>query len=258
MNSWGATFLAVAAALTLLLPRRLALLPLLMSAAYMTSGQALHLLDANFTLPRLLVAAGLLRVLLRQEHLPQGLQPLDRLLLAWGALLLGMSVFHEHDGWLFRSGIVWGELGAYFLMRIFLRDVDDVRQVFRALCVLMVPLAALMVLEKLTGDNPFQVLGGVKVVTRDGAVRAGGPFNHPILAGTAGAALLGMAWALRQSHRLAAVCGAAAGLAMVLASKSSGPVLMAACFLLAVAAEVVDVVVQKTRTPSRRGSPYWG
>ena len=88
--------------------------------------------------------------------------------------MLGTSAFHAYDGWLFRSGLLWTTLGSYFLLRIFLRDLEDVRRLFKALTVAMPPLALLMLVEKTTELNPFGDLGGVNPVptVRAGHVRA--------------------------------------------------------------------------------------
>ena len=95
MNGLGVAFLAIAGTLILALPRRLAALPLIASALYMTGGQVLEIGSANFTVPRLLVTLGFVRVLFRGEHLLDGLHTVDKVILLWAAVLLGMSTFHK-------------------------------------------------------------------------------------------------------------------------------------------------------------------
>lgn len=81
-----------------------------------------------------------------------------------------------------------------------------------------------MILEKSSGHNLFgAAVGGSESLIRDGKVRAQGPFRHPILAGTVGAALLPIMLGLWRTHRAAAVVGALSCIAIVLASNSSGP-----------------------------------
>lgn len=234
MNSVGATFVCIAALLTLTLPRRLAALPLLLSACYMTRGQVLEIGPANFTVPQLLVTAGFIRVAARGEQLTGGLQAVDRLLLLWASMLIATSAFHTSDAWVYRSGIVWTELGCYFLLRIFLQSLDQIRATFGFLCVALLPLAAAMLIEKETGHNLFGDLGGVvaESLVRDDRVRAAGPFAHPILAGTVGATLVGMALALRKCSRPRAACGLLAGAGIIVAATSSGPILMVVFFAL--------------------------
>jgi len=241
MNSIGIAFATVSALLMLTLPRRWAILPLILSAAYMTHGQALEIAGANFTMPRIVVAVGFLRVLLRREHIAGGFVALDRWVVCWALLLAGTSVFHDYGAFQFRSGMVWTELGSYFLFRIFVQDIDDARRTMQTVTATLVPLAVIMLTEKFTASNLFAALGYVDAIPpiRDGQVRASGPFAHPILAGTVGAACIGMGLALWRVARFRALIGCAAGGAMVYASASSGPVLMVAFILLGVACWVM-------------------
>ncbi len=234
MNATGISFTILASLLLLSLPRRLAAIPLLLGAAYMTRGQILALGPANLTVLRILVVVGFVRVLARGEHLANGTNPVDRLLILWAIVLVGTSAFHTSDAWIFRTGVVWTELGCYFLFRTFLADWRDVVHVFKSACLLMAPLAVLMLVEKSSGQNIFGALGGVNqaALVRDDHIRASGPFVHPILAGTAGATCFGMAAYLWRYHRLYALVGLFAAAGIVGASTSSGPILMIAFVLL--------------------------
>jgi hypothetical protein len=224
--------------LILTLPRRLAILPLLLAATYMTRGQVVEIGPAHFDIPRLLVVVGFLRVLARSEHLADGLHGVDKLLLIWAVILLGMSAFHASGAWVYRSGIVWTELGCYFLFRIFLQNLNDVRDTFMFMCLAMLPLGILMLVEKMTGHNPFGGLGGVVEysLVRDGHVRAAGPFAHPILAGTVGVMVITMGLAVWRTSRWRALAGYLSGVGIVAAATSSGPILTVAFVVIGLTA----------------------
>jgi hypothetical protein len=224
-------FLVVAAVLLAVLPRRSAVIPVLLAAAYTTREPFLALGPANLSILRVLVLVGVVRVLARGERIANGVNAVDRLLLAWAVFLIGSSLFHATDAWTYRIGIVLGELGVYFLCRIFIQDAADVRRLFKVLCVALLPLAVLMLLEKYTAYS-YYFPGAENVITRNGHVRAYGPFAHPILAGTVGAMCVPMALCLWRAHRASAVIGLFAGLAIVFASTSSGPVMMVAFTLV--------------------------
>lgn len=228
MNGIGALFTVVASALLLSLPRRLAAIPLLLGAAYMTRGQVLELGPADFTVMRILVFVGFVRVLARGEHLAHGKNAVDRILIWWALTLLATSAFHVSGSLVFRAGIVWTDLGCYFLFRIFLQDAEDVERMFKVICAMAVPLALLMIFEKSAQQNPFGFLGGVNEVplSREGQARATGPFAHPILAGTVGASCFGMACGLWKRHRTLALMGWFGGAGIVYACTSSGPILV--------------------------------
>jgi hypothetical protein len=228
MNPIGLVFTLVASAFLLTLPRRLATIPLLMGAAYMTRGQVLEVGPAHFTVVRILVTVGILRVLLKREQIANGMNQVDRWLILYAVFLITSSVFHTSDAWVFRIGLIWSEVGCYFLFRIFVQDWDDVELIFKALCVILVPIAVLMLMEKTIGKNFFAILGGVNEIPnfRNGHFRAQGPFDHPIFAGVVGATCFPMALYLWKSHRKYALVGLFSAGSIIFASTSSGPIMM--------------------------------
>jgi hypothetical protein len=234
MNTLGAAFVSVCALLILVLPRRLGAVPLLLAAGYMTTGQLIEIGGATFTALRLVIAAGFLRVLIRGERVTGGLKRVDWFVMLWGTILVATSADHTSEAWLYRSGIVWSEVGSYFLLRIFMQDLDDVERTFRILALGLAPLSLLILMQKSTGTNPFAALGGVSefAAIRDGNIRANGPFSHAILAGTVGAVYLGIGLALWRGSRALSLASCAAGTAIVYSSASSGPVLMVAFIVL--------------------------
>ncbi len=234
MGPVGYLFIVTAGMLTLLLPRKYALLPLIAAAAYTPAGEALEIAGATFTIPRLLVALGFLRITARGETMRGRWTSIDSFVLLWAAVLLGTSAMHTDDAWLFRLGVVWTETGTYFLARRLLADTDDVRDLLKALVIMMIPLAGLMAFEKATDFSPFSVFSSVSSLPemREGKVRAMGPFAHSILAGTVGAVLLGIGIALWKDSKWRSRIGVIGGATIVFACASSGPLLMTASVLL--------------------------
>src|SRR5437762_13592162 len=102
---------------------------------------------------------------MRGERLANGVNTIDRLLFAWAALLIGTSVFNTSDAWTYRIGTVLGELGVYLLSRVFVQELDDVRRLFRALCLALVPLAILMLAAKYTAHYWLSIVGATDDVT---------------------------------------------------------------------------------------------
>src|SRR5262245_11042364 len=220
-------FTVAGAILVATLPRRWALLSVFVAVAYTTRVPVVEIGPANLSALRTIVLVGLARLLFRGQCPPQGLSSVDRPLFAWAALLVGFSVFHTSDAWTFRIGMVVGEVGLYVLCRAFLKDLDDVRWLFRTLPIALLPLAALMLAEKALAQNVFGIMGGPGAINmREGHVRAYGPFAHSILAGTVGATLVPMALVEWRRHRATALLGLGAGAGIVIASTSSGPIMM--------------------------------
>ena len=195
----------------------------------MTLGSGIEIGSFHLPIIRILILAGIVRVMMRGERVSGGLNGLDGLMLVWSGWVLLSSVFHKDPSEAFKYGLglVYNACGIYFLLRIFCQSIDDVLRLCRLTAVLLVPLAVEMLYEKLTVYNLFSVLGGVTEMPaiREGRVRAQGPFAHAILAGTVGAVCIPFIVPLWRGHRKEAVIGIGACLVMILASASSGPIL---------------------------------
>lgn len=231
MSALAILFTLIAAAAIFAAPRRWAAMPFLVAACYMTMGQKIDLGPFSLHMVRLLIAAGAARVVMRREWVTGGLNGLDKIMLVWAAWALVSSGFHQvtSDGnpLIFRLGLAYNVLGIYFLMRIFVQSLEDVERVIKVTACLFIPVALEMIQEQITRHNLFAIFGGVgeNVMVRNDKLRAQGPFMHPILAGTVGAVCLPYMAGLYRKHAAIASAGAAACIAMVLASGSSGPLM---------------------------------
>jgi hypothetical protein len=211
------------------LPRQWAPLPLLAGTIYMTLGQTVDVGPFHFSVLRILVALGAVRVLLKRERLSGGWHPLDKAMLAWAAWAVFSSCFHKDVSATLVShlGLVYNALGIYFLLRIFVTGADGIWSVAKILLILLVPVALEMVSERLTGHNRFSMFGGVEEIceVRGGKIRAQGPFLHSILAGTVGAVCLPLAILFWNRNRKLCLGGIVATVLIVVSSSSSGPIL---------------------------------
>ncbi len=156
---------------------------------------------------------------------------LDRAMLAWAAWLVLTSFFHvaESSPLVFRLGLAYDALGIYALVRGLCRSIDDAHNISFLTALLLAPLAAEMLYEKVAAHNLFAVFGGVGEIPliREGNVRANGPFGHPVLAGTVGAVCLPLMAGLWRDYRSRSLVGFAACLTIIFCSASSGPILSA-------------------------------
>jgi hypothetical protein len=228
MNGIALAFLLINAIALLTLPRRWAPLPFLVGASYMTIGQGIEIGPFAFTVIRILIAVGVLRIVLRRERITGGINRLDWLSIIWAAVAVFSSLFHNNpaDALVFRLGTVYNVCGIYFLIRVFCRSIDDMIGLFRIAAIVFIPVAIEMLSEKMTGINLFAIFGGVPEFSsvREGSIRAQGPFGHAILAGTVGAVNLPLMIALLRQYRKTAMIGIAACITIILASASSGPI----------------------------------
>jgi hypothetical protein len=227
MNGLGFVFALFTIGLMLRLPRRLAPLALLIAAAFISLAQVIEIGPFHFSVVRLLIAVGLVRVAVRGEHIVGGLNTLDRMMILWGIWGVGCLVFHSSSVLVTRLGELYDIVGCYFLCRVFVTGLEDIRTLFKMTCLVLTPLAALMLIERLKGINLLGLIGFSVPAPecRNGYFRAQGAFGHSILAGTVGAVCLPMALHLWRSERRAALAGLVATLLMVYSSGSSGPIL---------------------------------
>lgn len=231
MTAFAISFLLINILALLLLPRRLAPMPLLVGACYMTLGQGIELGLFHFPVIRMLIVVGLVRVIIRGESLVGRMNRLDWLMVVWAAWALISSLFHTNVFGVFVNdlGLVYNSCGIYFLLRVFCQSLDDVVMLCRITAILLIPLSIMILFEKMTDHNLFSALGGVSEISaiRDGRTRAQGPFAHSILAGTVGAVCLPLMIGIWQQHRKIAIAGILACFSIVFAATSSGPIMSA-------------------------------
>jgi hypothetical protein len=229
VNAFAVILLLVASATLLLVPRRWAPLPLLVGACYMTLGQGISVGTLSFPVIRLLILAGFIRVILRGERPAGGFSVLDKLMCVWAAWAIVSSAFHAEVAATLENhlGMVYNNLGLYFLIRCFCQSLEDVLALVKTSAILLVPVALEMLNEHLTQTNLFAYFGAVpeETLVRGERLRAQGPFAHPILAGTVGAVCAPLMVGIWRQHPWFAKMGLAACLLMVLASASSGPLM---------------------------------
>jgi len=228
VNNIAIFFFLVNATAILFLPKRLAPIPLLVGTCYMTLSQGIELGPFTFTIIRMLILVGILRILIRSERLKGGMNGLDWLMVIWGFLALISSFFRSDvsAAFVWRMGLAFNTWGIYFLIRVFCQSIDDLWGLILFIALILCPIAFEMIYENLANYNLFSFLGGVPSipVIRDGNIRAQGPFRHPILAGTVGAICLPLMIALWNKHPKAAVVGIFSCVTIVFNSSSSGPI----------------------------------
>ncbi len=192
-------------------------------------GPAIEIGPFTFTIIRILVLIGLIRILVRQEKPAGGVNSMDWLIFAWAAWSLFAGLFHDDSAGnlVFQLGLVYNTLGIYFLLRCFCQSIDDAAVLMKMIAILLIPIALEMANEQLTRRNLFSVFGAVSevVMERDGKLRAQGPFRHAILAGTVGAVCMPFMAAIWRRYPTPAKLGITTCVLIVFLSNSSGPIM---------------------------------
>jgi hypothetical protein len=216
------------------LPKKYVIAPLLFTILLCPVGQALFLGGIHLFVTRILILAGWVRVVsskvfgakVRTEH-----YSLDVMFLLW-ALFRAMCFvlqYQEQGAYINQAGFLIDALGGYFLFRALIHDDEDVGRVVKTLAVIVGILALTMVYEEVTKVNLYGIIGRSPVIPelRNGQVRAQGPFEHALLAGTFAATLVPLFfWLFRTGKsRLLGAGGMLAATVAVFATQCSTPIL---------------------------------
>jgi hypothetical protein len=207
------------------LPRAWAFLPLFAAACHTPYTP----FAGGMTVARLVIVAGLLRAATKGWLTWSPKHPLDPWVAAFAGMTLLSTIGH---GWetgnplTARMRLALDVAGTYLMMRAYLADPDALRRLGIGITGVLLPFAAMMLLERQTGMNPYAAAGAGNLysLVRDGQIRAQGPFGTPILAGTVGASSIPLLLPLLKHHKCLAWSGIAACFAVVYSSASSGPI----------------------------------
>jgi hypothetical protein len=216
--------------LLLVLPRRYALVPVIVLICSMPMAPRLLIGGLNFPMVRILVLFGWLRVIIRREMRGIKPNPIDKALIWWAlsSVVLHTLLWQTSQECIYRLGIAYDAIGLYSLFRCVVRELEDVIRAFKIMAILAVPLSLAMLQEQSALRNPFAAVFRDIDMTpevRDEIPRARGPFTHPSLAGTYGASLLPAFVALWPQSAFLAVMGIASSTVITLTSGSSGPIM---------------------------------
>jgi hypothetical protein len=221
----------------LVVPRRHAVLPMIVMACFVAPSQRIAVFSLNFDLLRLMVLFGAMRVILYSEWRGFAWKVVDKLVIAWcvAGTVAFMLLYGSLAALKFKLGTSYDAIGMYFLFRCLLRDRDDLLSLIRGVSILSFPVAAAFVIEWSTGRNLFSVFGGVREYTevREGRLRCQGAFAHAILAGCFWAALLPLIaaqwWERGRDRRpLLVIAATAAALIVIVSTASSTPIMATA------------------------------
>ncbi len=214
----------------LFLPRRYAIVPMILTACLIAPAQRIAIYTLNFTLLRILVVFGVIRLLSRHELRGFRWKPLDTAVAAFAvsATVLFILCWGTPEAVKYRSGWLFDVAGMYFLFRALIRDWRDVDTLVAGFALTSIPVALAFLVENRSGHNVFAFFGGVPELTmvREGKLRCQGAFAHPILAGCFWAVVLPLIvarwWDPRKNRVLTAVASIAA-LTIIALCQSSTP-----------------------------------
>jgi hypothetical protein len=209
--------MVVSVLLILFLPRKYVIVPVLLTSLLVPLAQQVFVGGIHLFVIRIIILVGCLRMLItkmssQEELLAGGFNAVDKWFTLWAICraLATIVLYASAASVIGESGFLWDVFGGYFLLRFLIRDREDITRAAKVLALVGIIAAGGMLNEKLHSQNMFGYLGGVPIipVVRAGAIRAQGPFQHPILAGTFGGTLFALffwLWKVGKSKFLAVI-----------------------------------------------------
>lgn len=210
--------------------RHWAALAILAGVCYLTQGQEIEV-GFHFTAIRIVLLAGLIRVVARGELRQIRVNAIDRALATYALCLVFIATIRvgTTDELVYQLGVLYNICLSYFVFRALLKEASDIHRALNLLAIAIIPFALLMIRESIVGTNPFAVFGGVSETSlvRDGHVRSQGSFRQAITAGAFGStmALFFVSMAFVGVKRRVALVGFIAAFVIVICAHSSGPLL---------------------------------
>jgi hypothetical protein len=232
VNFLGLSITLLMGILIILVPRKYASIPLLITACFITLGQRVMVGSLHFYLFRVLILFGWIRLIVKREIFPLRFNAIDKVIIYYiiAGIVTYTILWQTSAAFINRMGLAYNTLGIYFLFRYLIRDFEDMIRIIKCLAVIAVPLALAAFFENVTGRNLFAIFGGVPEFTRlrYGNVRCNISFGDAILAGTFAATLMplfiGLFFGKGFAKKLA-IFGVAASTIITVLTHSSGPVM---------------------------------
>jgi len=185
VNSLGLIMLVLSCLALFGLARKYAAWPIIFMTCFVALGQRIVLFSLDFNFMRIMIIAGLIRILIRNEFFVIKKHKMDALVILFALTQSLAHLMRDNSALVFELGHLLDIIGTYYIFRCLIQNWDDLYSVVKGFVLISIPLACFFVLEIITGRNIFSVFGGVPDITqfRGGRVRSQGAFAHPILAG---------------------------------------------------------------------------
>lgn len=163
-----------------------------MAICFVPMNQRLIIANLDFTILRILILVGVLRLLTRNETRVIKWNSFDKLILSW--VIIGSIVYiirwWNFDAVINRSGVMFDCLGMYWLTRHAIRNWNDIIYSIKIFAFFAIVSAPLIALEKFRQPSFFEIFGPVAAQFHAGRFRCAGPFPHYIMMGCFWASLL--------------------------------------------------------------------
>ena len=211
----------------MVIPRKYFLLPFIVAACFIPGSGRVIIASLDFTVLRICVLFGVLRLLVRGEVIRIHWNKFDKLFLIW--LILGAIIYVFRWGSLsvliYKSGMLFDGLGLYWVFRQNIRSWQCVGLLIKSFAVFAIISVLFVIAERITHVNLFSFLGTVETGVYRGRYRCFGAFGSSIILGLFWANLIPwfLAYIKAKSDIILNVTAVISSLICVILSGSSTP-----------------------------------
>jgi hypothetical protein len=193
-------------------------------------SQQVMVFSFNFTIFRLVLLFLWIRLIIQGEISSLRLNRIDKIFLGWVAanVVIYCILRHNSDAFVNRLGFAYNSCGIYFLFRVVITSVDDIKVSIKYIAITIILLLPILLFERSSEINIFTLLGAPSFDAniREGKIRCQGPFSHPILAGSYAAGVFPLLMILSfmsPSRKLMRIIWTGAVSSCILLTNSTGP-----------------------------------
>ena len=222
-----AVWMILSVMLILVLRRNKIIVPFLLSFFLIPLGQVVVLGGLHFPVQRILIMAGLARMIARKGSealFPGGFSGLDRVVVLWtvSAFLVVSLQWMELQPFIKFVGDFLDSLGGYLVARFLIPDREALRRTLKVLAAICVIQGVCMLSEQFTLQNVFAFAGAHSPTLRDGHIRSEGALGNLWAGAFAGVSIPLFLWLwTERKSKTAAAAGFAGATAMVFATYAS-------------------------------------
>lgn len=229
MNSSTLIILALLCFILCCSPRRYIMFPFIVAACFVPMNQVIDIFGLNFTVLRILIICGCLRMMVRRETRILKWNSFDKLILGWAVTGSVIYIIQQANfsSIVFKSGALLDSIGMYWITRQLIITWDDVFQSIKLFAIVALLTAPLIVMEKIQESSFFSIFGPTYGMFHRGRYRAAGPFSHYILLGCFWITLIPFFYASIKANKERMLCwiAIASSLCIMYCSASSTPIL---------------------------------
>jgi len=176
----------------LTISRQHIMFPLIMVTCCVPLDQRIIILNLDFPLIRILMLICLFRMAIKGENRVIQWNNFDKLILCLQGIGFLVYIIRNSNlsAIIFQFGLMFDNLGLYWIFRQYIRDWKDICNMFRILAFFAIITAPFIALEKFQDSSLFSIFGHTAGEFHRGRYRAAGAFSHSILMGCFWATLL--------------------------------------------------------------------